>query len=575
MSLPTRDTDRPHPAPPTSASTRPAAAAAVALVMAFAPSALAQTPSQAASQDASATGKETTPPDSPPEAAGEASVSHGAKPSSAVSVPVVDPEKTRRDKETELRRRFVPDAYTVAELDALSERLGMSEASRGAFVEVRAHYARLSESARDRSARSALQLLPAAFRYNPHETEFEPIHTPELLELYKRRDAVGEAIGLAETYLTEQLVNLADPAKRGALRLVRTARAETLHACPARLPGARVNLLDLLPKTGLAEAELLLLEPIVDRYADDYVRALEARHRDVSGIETRRAESLVALGPEWRAGRTLAEARGVERELASHDTAEVRSELPLRDLNAATLERIRKVLPPSQARRVLVAWQSIVHPELFEEDRMARIVMERFIGTPGVSSEGQSLAIDRFLQLEDQLWPLGQQVVELADSVVVAERLPPTDAAQVRIALEQQIHKIQIKRRKAVRDAVRELQGSVPAEASDFATTLQDTLATLDAQDRASSFLMGHLAQRQRELETLLAMGETPATAAQDAPAPGEDVDATTVPVGQPEGEAGDAAPVPPPPGAGVDQPSKDTPPSRSDRSSRGSRRRR
>ena len=97
---------------------------------------------------------------------------------------------------------------------------------------------------------------------------------------------------------------------------------------------------------------------------------------------------------------------------------------------------------------------------------------------------------------------------------------------------------------------------------SPVSTLYAEALATFDAQDRASRFIMDQLASRERELQTLLAMGETPATAAQDIPANGR-ATPTTVPVGTPEGsgqkegEDGSAGgtsesqpTTPPPPGA-------------------------
>jgi hypothetical protein len=516
-----------------------------------------------------------TPPPAaspPPETKPEVEVAKPAvapKPAPpAVSVPAGDPEKVRNEKELQLRRRFVPEALTPAELDALSEQLGMNPDAKRAFVTVRDQYERLSKEARGEKARELLRILPAAYRYDPHETEFTPVFTPELLTALRQREEISRAIVAAETNFERDLGYLADPARRAAWRLVRTARHEVLHSHPTRLPGARINLLDLLPKCGLADTDFALLDSSLDRYAEDYVRALKGRDEQIRSIETRRAEALVALGPEWRAGRTIPEAQSVR-----FDTAEVRSDIELRDLNAATLERIRKLLSPVQARRVLVAWQSAVHPELFEEDRLVRQVMEQFVGMPGIAPEDQSAAIDRFIQLEDLLWPLGQQAVELADSMVVAERLSPTDAAQVRIALEEQIHRIQIKRRKAVRDSLKLMEPTVPAEQIDFTRRLQDTLATLEGQDRASFFLMDQLAQRQRELATLLAMGETPAVAAEDAPTDPNAAPAT-VPVGSPE--------TAPPPEAGPTPPSDNAqnpaaerespPPSRPRRDGRGSR---
>ncbi len=475
----------------------------------------------------------------------------------------VDPEKARAEKERALQRRFLPDALTDAELDDLESRLGFNDEAKRLFAVTRERYREASRNARDQKGREVLRLLPAAFKYDAHEAEFQPVYTPELLSVLRIGEAVGSSIGDAERALEHDLGQLCDGPHRATWRRLRAARCDALFGEPTRLPGARVNLLELLPKAGLAEGELTSLDLIIDRYTDDYVSAVKERHDALRANEMRRGETFVALGPEWRAGRTIDEAIQVEREIAQFDTAEVRSDIALRDLNAATVEKIRKTLPPQPARRVLVAWQSVVHPELFEDERLLRGVMEQFLALEGILPDVRSVAIDHLVAVEEQLWPQGQQAVELADNLVVAQRLPPTDAAQVRIALDAQLHKILTKRRKLVREAVRELVGTVPAEQAAFVDKLNDTLATFDAQDRASRFLMDQLASRERELQTLLAMGETPATAAQDVPANGR-ATPTTVPVGAPDGadpKAGDEGgaggtsesqqTTPPPPGAG------------------------
>lgn len=572
--------ERPHPADRHAAGVGPAAVA-IAMALGLLPdtgdarctaSMTVATTSQGApnAPPENPAGHPTTPPPAAPPAApqtptadpnpkpAEAAKDKAPATSAAAEKPVVpspDPERVRAEKEEDLRRRFVPEELTADQLATMAAAFGVPEASMPAFAQVCERYRQLNEAARRTDSQIVLRLLPAAYRYDPHESEFVPVHTPVLLDVFNRRDAMRSRIDEAETYLDRELRNLGDPTHRAQARLARAARAETLFAHPSKLPGARVNLLELLPKAGLGESDMATLDVSLDRYAEEYLRALAGRDRALRSLEQSRAEALVGLGPEWRAGRTIDEARGVERELARYDVNEVRSDVELRDLNASTIERIRRTLPPQQARRVLVAWQSAVHPELFEEDRLSRIVMERFLGIAELASDVQGLAIDRFLQLEEQLWPLGQQAVEIADNILVADRLPPTDAAQVRIALEQQIHKIQVKRRKVVRDALGEMAAWVPPTAPELGSLLVDTKATLDAQDEASRFLMTQLAQRQRELETLLAMGETPATAAEDAPPPGTKPSPETAPVGPADEHQPSEAPVPPPPGAGQQDP--------------------
>jgi hypothetical protein len=501
-----------------------------------------------------------------------------AEPSEGASATeTVDPEQTRKEKELQLRRRFLPEPLSAEELDELAKRLGLDQAAKESFQIARDQYVEASTKARAERGRELLRLLPAAFRFSASESEFQPVHTPELINTLRLGEVIADGIVAAEEAFARDLGQLADAAHRGTWRRLRVGRAETLYAAPVRLPGARVNLLELLPKAGLAAGELESLDLELDRYANRYVELLRSRHRALRSNDLERSEALVNLGPEWRAGRTIPEALEVERELAEFDVLEVRSDAGLRDLNGETVERIRKTLPPPAARRVLAAWQAVVHPEIFEEERLFRGLMEEYLAIPSIEPEARSAAIDRLVSLEDQLWPVGQQAIDLADSMVVADRLPPVDAAQVRIALEGQMHKLLTKRRKLVRDAIGLLTPSVPIELTAAQERLKDTLATLAAQDRASAFLMAELARRDEELRTLLAMGETPAAAAQN-PATGTTTPPLTVPVG--ETESADDPANPNASGDGDPSAAEDaqraSPPQRSDRprrDGRGSRR--
>jgi len=445
-----------------------------------------------------------------------------------------DPEAARADKERELRQRYAPTPLSADRLDKLPDELAMSEESRTRYAEVRTRYEELSSKARA-DQRRFLHLLPAAFQYDSADTSFTPVYTPELLEVLRIADRIGAEILTAETMLARALGELCDASKRPLYRSLRIARLLEIYEHPSRLPGARINLLEFLPKAGLVNSELAELDPVLDRYTDELARAIVHRHETLTALEMQRSESLVGLGPEWRAGRTLEEAREAERELARFDTAEVSSDIPLRELNTTTLDRIRRLLQPPQARRVMVAWQGLVHPELFEEERLFRIVLEEYVALPEISEGEISNGVDALVHTEELLWPLGQRAVEIADGVIVANRFPPTDSASARIVLESELQRTLMKRRSAVREALARIDPVDPREDDEarsmFATKLADARATLDAQDRASHFLISQLTGRGRELEAILAMGETPGTAADDAPIRSGAPDPRAVPV--------------------------------------------
>ncbi len=456
-------------------------------------------------------------------------------PKPAAKVPLADPESTRAEKERELRDRYLPREMSADRLDRLSALFSLDAVARGRFTESRERYETESRAARSDDARRLLQMLPAAFRYDATDTAFAPIYTPELVSTLRLADRIGDRVRDAEATFARDLDRLCDASKRPAWRVERIARLIELYGHPSRLPGARINLLEFLPKTGIAESDLASLEIILERYTEDLAKAIDERHVTLRGLELQRSESLVGLGPEWRAGRTLEEALSAERELAKLDTAEVRSDVPLRELNTRTVERIRKMLAPVAARRVLVAWQGLVHPELFEEERLFRAMLEEYVALPGIAEPEVTAGVETLVQTEEILWPVGQKAIEMADGIIVSNQLPPTDAAAARILLEGQLQKLLVKRRAAVREALRRIELGVNPEQASFLSRIQDTRATLDAQDRASKFIMEQLASRSNELAAILAMGETPGTAGEEALRQDGAPEPTTVPASGPE----------------------------------------
>jgi hypothetical protein len=493
--------------------------------------------------------------------------------------PSGDPEATRAEKEQELRERLIPPAMTKERLDALPDLLGMSEEDRARFAVVRDAYVEASKAARSRE-RGVLRVLPAAFRYDSVDAAFEPVYTPVHLAAVADVDSMHAAIARAEAEFAVHLDRLADGSKRGLWRVLRVTRLQEVHGRPVRLPGARVNLLELLPKAGLTQDEFELLGVHLDRYATELARAIVARDDEMRDIDRERRTTLVELGPEWRAGQDLESARSTERAIARFDALDAQTEFELRALNFETLERIRRALPPQTARRVVVSWQSQVHPELFEDERILRLSLEAFAALPTATPDEIGAAADLLLQTESVLWPLGQRAVDLADGIVVANQFPPTDAAAARILLEADLQKLLIKRRANVRDALRRLGQSMAAPdttSSDdprtaFAARLEDALAAIDAQDQAGRFLVAELEARAEELRTIIAAGLQPGTEIgtdNDVPQPTEvaDDDAAPTPETVPVGDAANGQP-----GAENEQP----PPTQQDRerNGRGTRRR-
>lgn len=458
----------------------------------------------------------------------------------------------RRERERELQRRFLPEPMSADRLARLPDELRFDDEARTLYPRVVERYDAAWSELRGEDARQIAVRLPAAFRFDHASGDFDEVHTPEFLELLRLRDRLAARIDAVEDAFIREVVSLAGPQGAAAARAFRLARTRELHARPARLPAAAIDLVELTARAGIPAAELAPLDLALGQYAERLIEATRVRHRVLAELDREEAEYRVALGPEWQAARDAEEILSIERDLAQLAVAAVLADMPIRDLNQRSIEQFRRALVPESGRKAVDAYQRLVHPALFEDERSFQALLEEFVALPTASAEQSTAVVDIARSLEDRLRGPGQQAVELADAVITTSQLPPADATAARILLEAKIEGVLARRRGALRDGVRQLQVILSAEQSAFARRLEDALATLAAQDRAGSFLQASLEERSRELTVLEAI-------ARDAVA--QPVEALPPPETQPVGSEA------------TEDPESAPPEERPERPSRGSRR--
>lgn len=509
---------------------------------------------------AAATPAVASPQEPPPAREGDrGEAERKAAEKAAAAPPADDPETVREERELAHRRRHMPEPMADREIAGLGERLELDAKGLERLAELTAEYVATWDAIREKDGRAMLVLLPASFSYDHRSQDIDPVHTPELLSFLRLRERHLAAIDEAETRLWRELEGVTDVERRGQFQALRLERTKTLHDHPARLPAAGVDLAELLGKCGLTPDEVASLAVPVATYREELGKALRKRDRALRELELRQAEEVVNLGPEWRAGRTEAEALAVDRQLSNYAVASILADTELRDLNRATLESMRKSLLPTSARKLVEAYQRLVHPALFEDERGFRRLVEAAIALPIGADDASLAALELLAGIEDRLRPTGYAAVDMADGILATEGLPPGDAAVARILLEMKLQQTLAKRRTAIREAVNQLRMLLPPAQVEFLAKVEDSAKTLAAQDRAGEFLLAGLSKRLGEVEALRVLGEDPAL----PPAEGD----AGVQVDPSAPEAPPAATAPKSDSGGTKRP-----PSRGSRGSRGGR---
>lgn len=476
-----------------------------------------------------------------------------AAPQALVGASGLDAE--RAAKEAELRRRLVPPPSDSGRLAELATLLEIAEDDRPLYDSACQAYERAHARARELRLRKFDILLPAAFRFDSVARDFEPVYTPELMSALSLRAEMLEMVLGAEEELDRTIDNLCPQSKRSTWRAIRLQRAKELYDHPARLPAANVNLLELIPRCGLTPDELTVLEPFFETYSRDLLAELRARHVALESIMLDRTADLVQLGPEWRAGRTEQEAFEVDRELAKLDVAETLADFGMRNVNERGLSTVRKALNSASARKVVEAYRRVVHPELYEDERSHRLLVEEMIGLPSLDQQSIGGIVASLTSVEERLRPFGEQAADLADGIIAAESLASRDAASARVLLQSKLQSVLEKRRRVVRDGIQMLRSIVPTSEEAFAAKLDDAIHTLAALDRAGRFLRDSLDSRAAEVALLEAMEQAQQEAERDeglgATDPGAAPPPETQMTAPPQEEPAQAPPEPPPPRRG------------------------
>ncbi|MBL9147246.1 MAG: hypothetical protein JNM94_00990 [Phycisphaerae bacterium] len=400
-----------------------------------------------------------------------------------------DLDADRLAAEADFRRRLIPQPIEADRFESLLTQLDVADDKRARLVKEHAEYLDRHKAARGDLLRKLEVLLPASFRYDPALNQLQPVYTPELLEALRLRASIVRSVLDYEGTLDEGLGAACSDSKRNLLRAFRAQRAQELYGAPARLPGATVNLLELVPKCGLTGEELASIESFFETYATSYVEQLRGRWLKLLAIEYEEAETLTSLGPEWRVGRSDKDALEIERSLSQLDVAVTLTDRAISELNESSLVTLRSSLPPLASRKVIEAYRKIVHPEVFDDERAHRLLVEEMIGLPSLDEKTIGGIVQSLASIEDRLRALGTQATQLADGIIEAESLPAPDAAAARVMLQSKLQGILEKRRRIIRDGVNALRPMVPSGEGSFIVRLDDALAMLAARDRAGRFL--------------------------------------------------------------------------------------
>lgn len=476
-----------------------------------------------------------------PSASPDATQRAASTPAPPAEVPAPDPpavetgsaaalarrEQARSTAEEALRAAAVPKPIDRARFIALLAAIDKDLPASVALLEAHTAYFDGVGRQNESTNRQILRLLPAAYSFEAAREAYEPRATPELVALLGLRDKAARAIDTAERKLLAA-VEAAIPADRkpGMAVAILALRSEQLPAT-ARLVSTHASLVDLVTQLRLAEATRSRLDDAIAEYAAQLGPVLAERAQLVRQSATARAVAETAAGTLWRDA-PVELARLTTEQLDELDTRDFLNELSIRGIHFDALARLRARLEPKDGRRLVESWQRLLHPELFDDERMIGRIVEDTLAHPSLSDDHDAALLDLIETAYARLEPLSRSACESADLILprTAHRTPESVDAEIGARLA--LIATQRKRREIIRECVQRIRGMIGDSDAALTARLDDAMHTLASLDRADAFEERALAARRGSIaesqsDSAAAALPTPASDAKPsgaAPAP-------------------------------------------------------
>lgn len=465
-------------------------------------------------------------------------------------------ERALRDAGESLRKSAVPKPIERARFMAFLSAIDPALPASASLAEAYAAYADGLEKQNESSARQILRLVPAAYTFDAARESFEPRATPELVALLGLRDKVQRNVALAERRLMDAVDGAVAPERKAqharALLALRNEQAPK----SALLPATRVSLLDILPRIKLSPEKAADIEPTVTAYASELAKAVADRTQLTQANESARAIAEVAAGTLWRfAPEEISGA--VERQLSALDDRDFATELAIRTVHFTALERLRTRLDARDGRRLVELWQQLLHPSLFDDERILASIVEQALAHPSFTPDHDTALIDAVETCYQRLEPLSRKLCEGADRVLPRLETMTQEAMAAEIEARLSLIATQHRRRDIIKEILQRVRGMLGDADAVMTARVDDAIGSIDSLERADSFEERSLAARAG------ALADAPSTQAAK-PSGAATNDGTA---GKAAEKPSSAAPATPPKASDTDAPS------RNGRGSRGSRR--
>ena len=413
----------------------------------------------------------------------------------------------RRMQEERLMARVVPRPITSSRLADIARTLEFDEKSVETWASMVEKYEQDWNRLGAREADRAGRLKAAAYDWNERSLRFDPRPVSDLVLLAETTMMLREVIRQIDHDLLENLAMLAPRERIDSARDIIHRRALERDLRPTIIPGAQVDLTELIEDLETEESTEEALDALGDAYRTAFRAAIGAHARLVDRDLRLHSIELVELGPLPRNDVEGVVIDVVDADRSGRRAEILESEIALQDLNREYVGRARAMLPPRASLKLLRAWQESLGGDYLDEQARLVELIDEIITDTDLDERSKEAALtipDEVVSRNEQL---DIRIIEQETMVDALKEVPGSAERDARLlSMKADALRSNVERRKTIITGIQTLLGVISSDAPTMTRRLLAFEAELQARNASDLELIERSMARSISIENRLAL---------------------------------------------------------------------
>ena len=193
------------------------------------------------------------------------------------------------------------------------------------------------------------------------------IATPDVLRLLEaRKKAFALATQADDILFQELMAGQSTPIQQNIISLKNQRKAD-MHQLRTLLPGSQIDLEEIINELNIDDLVRKTIQLIIEEYKTERTPLIIKRWEDLNKLDTSEVNLHIELGPKWQQVLNGELKSQAFEQLRRIDSARIRTEFPLRELNSNYIQRIVKILPSPLSMDFRSRCNTTIYPKISAE----------------------------------------------------------------------------------------------------------------------------------------------------------------------------------------------------------------